>query len=150
MKEITAKEREATQLYDERDNAWKVAYVATSKRLETIEYVKAILFNAAAQTYTSKEFECAAFKEFMLMMDVDVTLAPTDITIWVQFSHDRINWFNLTDGPFGSLMYEDTAGDKKECVSGKIIAHWMRIYVVSSGCNATNTFKLSVNAEVAA
>lgn len=150
MKEITKEEREAIQLWDERDLKWKLAYEAKFKRLETIQFVKDVLFDSAAEVYTSAVFECAAFKEFMLLIDLDVTLAPTDIQIWVEFSHDNANFFKLMDGPFGSLMYEDAAGDKKECVTGKIIAHWMRIYVVSSGCTSTATFKLSVTAEMSA
>ncbi len=150
MKEITEKEKESIQLWDERDLKWKLAFEARVRRLETIKFVDAVLFDSAAEAYTSNEFECAPFKEFNLMIDLDVTGAPTDIRIDVEFSHDRANWFKLMDGPFGSLLYEDAAGDKKECVTGKIIAHWMRIYVLSSGCTSSLTFKLSVTAEVSA
>ncbi len=147
---IKEKERESIQLWDERDLKWKLAYEARFRRLETVKFVKDVLFDSAAETYTSNSFECAPYKEFLLFIDLDVTGAPTDIRIWVEFSHDNVNFFKLMDGPFGSLMYEDAAGDKKEAVSGKIIAHWMRIYVVSSGCTSSLTFKLSVTAEVSA
>lgn len=150
MKEISEKERESIQLWDERDLKWKLAYEARVRRLETVQFVKGVLFDSAAETYTSDSFECAPYKEFLLLIDLDVTGAPTDIRIDVEFSHDNVNFFKLMDGPFGSLMYEDSAGDKKEAVSGKIIAHWMRIYVVSSGCTSSLTFKLSVTAEVSA
>ncbi len=147
---IKEKERESIQLWDERDLKWKLAYEARVRRLETVKFVKDVLFDSAAETYTSNSFECAPYKEFLLLIDLDVTGAPTDIRIDVEFSHDNVNFFKLMDGPFGSLMYEDAAGDKKEAVSGKIIAHWMRIYVVSSGCTSSLTFKLSVTAEVSA
>jgi hypothetical protein len=150
MEEIREKQKESIQIWDERDRKWKVAYETRFRRLETINFVDAVLFNSAAEAFTSKEFECAPYKEFNLMIDLDVTGSPTDITINVQFSHDNANWFKHMDGPFGSLMYEDSAGDKKECVTGKIIANWMRIYVLSSGCDASNTFKLSINAVVTA
>ena len=150
MGEKIEKDKESIQIWDERELKYKLAFEARFRRLETVEFVKAVLFDSAAETFTSKEFECAPYKEFSLLVDVDVTGVPTDIQIWVEFSHDNVNFFKLMDGPFGSLMYEDTAGDKKECVSGKIIAHWMRIYVVSSGCDAGATFKLSVTAEVSA
>ena len=148
MKEITEKDKESIQLWDERDLQWKLAYEARVRRLETIGFVKAVLFDSDAETYTSDSFECAPFRQFLLLLDLVVTGAPTDIQIWVEFSHDNVNFYKLMDGPFGSLMYEDTAGDKKECVSGNIVAHWMRIYVVSSGCDVDNTFTLSVTAEV--
>ncbi len=150
MTEISDIAKEAIQIWDERDLKWKLAYEAKFRRLETVEFVKAVLFDTAAEVYTSKSFECAPYKEFLLLIDLDVTLAPTDIQIWVEFSHDNVNFFKFMDGPFGSLMYEDSAGDKKECVTGKIIAHWMRICVVSSGCTSSATFQLSVNAEVSA
>ena len=148
--ESIEKDKEAIQIWDERDLKYRLAYEARVRRLETFEFVKAVLFDSTAEVYTSKSFECAPYKEFLLMIDLDVTGVPTDIQIWVEFSHDNVNFFKLMDGPFGSLMYEDSAGDKKEAVSGKIIAGWMRLYVVSSGCDATNTFKLSVTAEVSA
>lgn len=143
-------DKESKQIWDDRDQQWKVAYQTLARRLETISFVKDVLFDSDAKTYTSKVFECAPFQKFLLMIDVGVTLAPTDIQIFVQFSPDLAKWFDYSDGPFGSLMYESTAGDKKECASGRIIAHWMRVYVVSSGCNASNTFKLSVLAEMSA
>ena len=143
-------DKESIQIRDERDLKWKLAYEARFRRLETIKFVKAVLFDSAEEVYTSDSFECAPFKEFLLMIDLDVTDAPTDIRIDVEFSHDNVNFFKLMDGPFGSLLYVTAQGDKKECVSGNIIAHWMRIYVLSSGCDASNTFKLSVTVEVSA
>ena len=146
--DIKEKEKESIQVWDERDLKWKLAYEARFKRLETVEFVNAVLFDSADEVYTSKEFECAPFKEFLLLIGLNVTAAPTDIRVDVEFSSDGVNWFKLMDGPFGSLLYVTAQGDKKECVSGNIIAHWMRIYVLSSGCDASNTFKLSVTAEV--
>lgn len=142
--------KEATQIWDERDSEWKVAYEARVRRIESVKFVDAVTFNSAAQAYTSKSFECAAFRAFTLMIDLDVTNAPTDIRIDVEFSHDGINFYKHMDGPFGSLMYEDSAGDKKECVIGRLTANWMRIYVLSSGCSASATFTLSIDAELSA
>ena len=140
--------KESDQVWDERDLNWKLAYQTALRRLETFQFLKDVLFNTTGETYTSEAFECAPFKDFLLLIDLDVTLAPTDITISVQFSHDGVRWFNYMDGPFGSLVYEDAAGDKTECISGKVIAHWMRIYVVSSGCTSSATFNLSVIGEL--
>lgn len=150
MKETMDIEKEATQIWDERDLKWKLAYEARFRRLETVKFIKAVLFDSTGEVFTSEPFECAPHKEFLLLIDLDVTSTPTNIQIWVEFSHDFVNWFKLMNGPFGSLMYVSAQGDLKECVTGKIIAHWMRIYIVSSGCEATKTFKLSVTAEVSA
>lgn len=150
MKEKAKAYPESGFVFDERDGKLKVAYETRLRRLETVEFVKNILFNSAGETYTSKVFECAPFKKFLLFNDIVVTGAPTTIQIWVEFSHNNAGWFKLMDGPFGSLMYEDSAGDKKECVQGKICAHWMRLHVVSVGCDASKTFKLSANAELSA
>jgi len=53
------------------------------------------------------------------------------------------------NGPFGDLRYEDSAGAKQEAVIGKVVAPYMRIHVVSSGCDGTNTFTLTAKAIVA-
>ena len=150
MKEEAKTLPESGFVFDERDGKYKTAYETQLRRLETVWFVKNILFNSTDETYTSKPFECAAFQKFLLLIDLDVTSDPTNIQIWVEFSNNKSRWFKLTDGHFGSLMYEDSAGDKKEAVSGKIVAHWMRIHVVSSGCEAAKTFELSVNAELSA
>ena len=145
----TRDEKESGWIYDDRDSKWKPAWIATMRRLETLEMMKLVVFDSTAEQFTSPEFEVTAFKEFMLMLLVDVAGTPTDIQFYVQFSHDRNLWFSLTDGPFGSLMYEDSAGDLQECVHGNITAHWMRLKAVSSGCNAGNTFTISAWIEVA-
>jgi hypothetical protein len=142
--------KEATQVWDERDSDWKIAYEARVRRIEHVEFLKEVLFNSTAEAFTSKSFECAAFRAFTLMINLVVANAPTDIRIDVEFSHDNINFYKHMDGPFGSLMYEDSAGNKKECVIGRLTAQWMRIYVLSSGCTASATFTLSIDAELSA
>lgn len=149
MQKTKAEERETGWIYDDRDSKWKPAWIATMRRLETIEFLKQVIFDSAAETFTSKSFEVMAFKEFMLMLDIDVAGTPTDVQFFVQFSHDNLIWFNYQNAQFGSLMYEDAAGDKKECMHGLCAAHWMRLYAVSSGCSAGNTFTVSAWAEVA-
>lgn len=136
--------REAGLIWDDRDLKWKVAYHRAHKRQETIVFVDGVLFNSAAEVYTSSPFECAPFANFLLLVNLDVTSTPTDIYIDVQFSDDKANWYKYMRGPFGDLRWEDSAGDKKESLDGPVLAPWMRLYLVSSGCDADNTFKMTV------
>lgn len=137
---------EAAYIYDERDQKRVLAYRTDYRRQKTVLFVDEVLFNSANETYTSEPFECAAYRDLLLLINLDVTGAPTDIYIDVQFSDDRANWYKYMRGPFGDLRYEDAAGDKKESLDCPVLAPWMRIYVVSSGCAADATFKLSVKA----
>jgi hypothetical protein len=47
-------------------------------------------------------------------------------------------------GPWGDLRYIDA--DKKECLDFPIIAHYMRLRAVSSGCSSSNYFTVTVKA----
>lgn len=105
--------------------------------------VVAVVFDSAAEAYTSAAVDCSGYRKFLLEMNVDVTLVPTDLNIQVQFSDDNSTFYNYMNGPFGSLLYEDSAGDKLECVSGECLAQYIRLYVLSSGCDATNKFTLT-------
>ena len=105
--------------------------------------VDAVLFDSTAEAYTSASVDCSGYRKFLLEINLDVTLLPTDINIQVQFSDDDSTFYDFTDGPFGSLMYEDGAGDKKQAVSGECLARYIRIYVLSSGCTASATFLLT-------
>lgn len=131
-------------IWDERDNKFYVGYRRDFFRQKVVEFVKGITFNSAGMTYTSEEYHSVAYREFVLLVNLDVTGAPTDIYINVEFSDDRATWYKYMNGPFGDLRWEDAAGDKKEAISGPILAPWMRLYLVSSGCTATKTFKMTV------
>ncbi len=113
----------------------------TAQKVQTL--VSAVVFDSTAEAYTSASLDCSGYRKFLLENNVDVTLVPTDINIQVQFSDDDVTFYNYMDGPFGSLMYEDGAGDKLESVSGECLAKYMRLYVLSSGCSSTNKFTLT-------
>ena len=112
----------------------------------THTFVDGVVFNATDEAYTSAAFDVSDYRKFSLLIDLAVALAPTDIVIRVQFSDDDVTYYNLMNGPFGDLRYEDTAGDKLEAVVGKVMAAYMKVYVLSSGCDGTNTFTLTVKA----
>ena len=117
------------------------AEALTEQAVSTL--VNAVVFDSAAEAYTSAAVDCSGYRKFLLEMNVDVTSVPTDLNIQIQFSDDNATFYNHMNGPFGSLMYEDSAGDKLECVSGECLAQYVRLYVLSSGCDASNTFTLT-------
>lgn len=136
---------EFIQLYDQAEQKWKTAWQRFWRRQETKRLVDAITFNNVITTFTSASIHVGAFTDFCLLINLDVTAAPTDITIAVELSYDNANFFKLMNGPFGSLMYEDSAGDKKEAVSGKVFADYMRITATATGTTSSATFKLTLD-----
>ena len=148
MEQEIQKDIEAGVVWDDKDQQWKPGYETALKRIETVIFVRDVLFDSAAEEYTSDWFECAAFKDFLLNMDIDVTGSPTNVQIYVQFSPERARGYNLVEGPYGSLIYVTAQGDRQECLPGKIRSHWMRVKVVSSGCSAGNTFKVKITGEL--
>lgn len=105
--------------------------------------IDAVVFDSTAEAYTSAAVDCSGYRKFLLELNVDVTLVPTDLNIQVQFSDDNVTFYNYMNGPFGSLMYEDSAGDKLESISGECLAQYIRLYALSSGCDGTNKFTLT-------
>ena len=136
---------ESAQIWDNSDHEWVTAYRKDFKRLKTVKFLDNILFDATAETFTAKEFECAAYSTGLLKINLDVTGTPTDIYFVIQFSDNLIDWYNYVRGPFGDFRYEDSAGDKKECIDFPILDKYMRIYAVSSGCSGSATFLMNVS-----
>ena len=119
---------------------------ATKRKLDRFihTFVNAVTFAAADEAYTSPSFKCADYSEFLLLINLDVTGAPTDIYANIEFSDDNSNFFKYMLGPFGDLRYEDTAGDKKECLLIPVLAPYVRVQLVSSGCAGGATFLMTV------
>jgi len=113
---------------------------------KTHTFVDGVVFNSTDEDYTSDSLNVSNYRDFDLLIDLGVTLAPTDIVIRAQFSDDDITYRNYMNGPFGDLRFEDGAGDKNEALIGKVIAPYMKIYALSSGCDGTNKFILTVKA----
>jgi len=137
---------ESAQVWDSSDHQFVEAFRKDFKRQKTIKLIDAVTFNAVTTTKTGNLFEVPAYANGLICVDVDVTGAPTDILIDIQFSFDRTKWFKYMIGAFGDLRYEDGAGDLKECLNLPILAPYMRAYVVATGTDASKTFKLSVYA----
>jgi len=105
--------------------------------------VNNITFDDDPTTYTSAEIDCSGYRKFLLRLRLTVTGAPATIQIFVQFSQDGGTYENYMHGPFGSLMYEDTAGAKNECIDGPVLGAKMKIYVVALGTDANKKFTLT-------
>lgn len=110
---------------------------------KTHTFIDGVVFDSTDEDYTSDSRDVSNYRDFGLLIDLDVTLAPTDIVVRVQFSDDDVTYRDYMNGPFGDLRYEDGAGDKNEAVVGKVIAPYMKIYALSSGCDGTNKFALT-------
>jgi len=121
------------------------SFVLTGQQTTHV-FVDNITFNDDPTTYTSDGIDVSAYREFLLLLDVAVTLATNDIVIRVQFSDDDLTYYTYMNGPFGDLRYEDTAGAKTEVIHGKCVAPYMRIYVVARGTDASKYFILTVKA----
>lgn len=119
------------------------AAVESLTKQTTSTPVNAQVFNNVLTTYTSAEIDCSEYRKFLLGVRLTVVNAPTTIQINVQFSQDGITFEDYVKVPFGSLMYEDTAGSKNECWCEECLASKMKINVVAIGTDATNTFTLT-------
>ena len=121
-----------------------VERVATDlTRQKNVKPVDGEVFNDGQSSYTSLPIDCDGYRKFLLRITLAVEGAPTDIKINVQFSHAGGTYENYTHGPFGSLMYEDSAGAKSECIDGECLGAKMKINVVATGVDAVKTFTLT-------
>lgn len=105
--------------------------------------VNAQVFNDVQTTYTSNALATGDCRKILLRVILTVTGTPGTIKISPQFSFGGGTYQNCIQGPFGSLMYEDTAGNKSECIPMECIAPLMRINVVATGTSAANKFTLT-------
>ncbi len=135
---------ETAQIWDSSDHQFVEAYRKDFKRVKTIKLIDAVTFNASITAKTGILFEVPAYSNVLILIDVDVTSTPTDLLINIEFSHDRANWYKFMRGPFGDLRYEDSAGDKTECLDIPILAPYMRGYAIATGTDGSKFFKLSL------
>lgn len=100
-------------------------------------------FDNVQTTYTSAQIASGGYRKVLVRIILGVTNAPGTIKINLQFSEGGTTYENYTRGPFGSLMYEDTAGAKSECIEAYIVGSRIKINVVATGTDATNKFTLT-------
>lgn len=140
---------DTARILDGDENEWTAGYLMVYRRLMTVTFLNAIVFNNATTTFTSEKFLSVPYSKFLLLIDLAVANDPTDILIEVELSDDGAKWYKYMSGPFGDLRYEDAAGDKKEAVDGDVRAHQFRIKATATGTDATKTFTLTVKVEFA-
>lgn len=134
---------EAALVWDNSDHEFVTAFRTDFKRQKTIILINAITFNAVTTSKSSTIFEVRPYRNGLLLINLDVTGAPTDILFDLEFSDDQVNWFKYIIGPFGDLRYEDAAGDKKECLNFPILAPFMRLSATARGTDASKTFLIT-------
>ena len=137
---------ESAQIFDSSDHQFVTAYRKDFKRVKTIVLLDAVTFNASVTTKTGKLFEVIAYRDALILINLDVTGAPTTIVFDIEFSHDRQNWYKFMAGPFGDLRYDDAAGDKSECLNIPLLAPYMRCKATATGTDAVKLFKATIKA----
>lgn len=101
------------------------------------------VFDEVQTSYTSSVIACDKYRLVLVRVILGVTLAPGTIKLNLQFSENGASFENYVRGPFGSLIYEDTAGAKNECIEAPVLGSKLRINVVAEGTDATNKFTLT-------
>lgn len=140
---------EWAQIWDQRIRAWFTGYRTDFTKRHVHTFVKAKTFDGTLTPLTTESIEVDGYSKFLLEVDLDVTGAPTDIVIDVEFSDDNATFYKYMIGPFGDLRWEDSAGDKKECLDGPVIAKYMRLKLTSTGCTTSAYFLMNVKAILA-
>jgi len=135
---------ESALIWDNSDHIFVTAYRNDFKRVKTIALLPAVTFNASVTSKTGKLFEVVAYRSALIMINLVVTGAPTDIVFEIEFSHDRAVWFKYVIGAFGDLRYEDAAGDKKECMEIPLLAPYVRCKATATGTDGTKHFDATV------
>jgi len=120
------------------------AYRADLRRRKTVKFIDNVTFDATTTTATSESFKCEPYKQFIVLIELDVTGAPTDILYDIEYSDDGGKFYKLMNGPFGDLRYEDAGGDLIEAVTGYVIAPYMRIKATATGTGQGATFRTTV------
>jgi len=110
----------------------------------TTTMIDAHVFDAADEAKTSNSIDVSDYKSLIVLIDLAVVLAPTDIVIDIEFSDDDSTFYKLMEGPFGDLRYEDSAGALKEALQSECYGKHVRVVATSSGCDGSNTFTLTV------
>ena len=107
------------------------------------------VFDDVTTSANSGSVDMENYEKFILYLDIDSTLTPTDIRFIVQFSNDNVNWYDYTNDFFGDLRYEDvaTASGLLEAMSGLALGRYARLRIVATGTTAANLFTVSAAIE---
>lgn len=131
------------RVFDNDMAEWDFGWQSFFRRQKTVKFIDAQVFNAVVGSVVSASFKCAPYTKFSLLINLAVANTPTDIVIRVDESENGIDWYQIMNGPFGDIRYEDSAGTKAESIQGKVNGSYMRIRATATGTDATNTFTLT-------
>jgi len=110
--------------------------------------VNAIRIDDAPTSYDSAGMGVTEYNAVWLLIDIDSTLAPTDLRVLPQFTDDGgTTWWDFEEGLFASLFWEDTdtaAGINKAYLLPCGGINEFRIRVIGTGTDATNFFDVTV------
>ena len=110
--------------------------------------IDAIRIDDAPTFYNSALMDVAGYSAVWVLIDIDSTLAPTDLRVLAQFSDDAGGtWWDFEEGLFASLYWEDTdtaAGINKTFLLPCGGIDDIRIRIVGTGTDATNFFDCTV------
>jgi hypothetical protein len=137
---------ESAQIFDNSSQEFEAAYRLDFKRVKTVVLLNNTEFNDVITAVTGPTFNCEPYRTGLLLINLAVASAPTDIVFDIQFSDDNAHFFSYVIGPFGDLRYEDSAGAKKECMEFPILAPYMRVVVTATGTTSSATFTATVKA----
>lgn len=141
------KQRSQGQLYDDRNSKTWGGYRKDLQLRRKERIVDGVVFDTAGKTYTGKEYAIEVFNKFILYMHVDITGTPTTLEIYVQESPHGNKYHDLNTGAFGPITFAGASGDSQICEVGPLTGSFFRIYVVSTGADQSNIFKLNVDVE---
>jgi hypothetical protein len=96
----------------------------------------------------SSAVDVSGYRGMWLELNIDSTLAPTDITFLPQFTDDDgTTWWDYQEGIWASMVFEDTqtaSGIKKVFHLPLAGIDSMRIRVVATGTDGSNFFTVTV------
>jgi len=102
------------------------------------------VYDSTPSTATSAAVDCSLYRWASLMFELTSSGSPTDFTFEVQVTPDGTNWFKLTNGSLGNMIYSDASAATtiQESYSFPICAKQIRVKVTGTGLGASNTFTL--------
>lgn len=114
--------------------------------------INAIRLDDDPTSYNSADQDSTGYAGAWILVFIDSTLAPTDVRLIAQFSHDAgTTWWDFVEGFWASLYWEDTAtaGGVYSAFNLPLggIDTW-RIRAVATGTDAGNFFDVTVRARL--
>ena len=144
----TLKMESVGQLYNEAAEYKTFGYRKEYMLRKWEQFFNGKYFDCNNYCATSKPIDCTPFSHFIFYLDCEASLNGTpDLYVEVQFSPDNNQWYELQDGPFGTMIIPAAATQLKECYAGTVLGRYMRVWLYS---NLAGTQKLWWNVSCSA